>query len=86
MNEEPGYVYVWHWRKRLPRYFGRACRLVAWGKSNCVVVEFEDGFRVLTSRYSIRRVSGPPDPVPNPRRVRPVGPQPTPDDTIPRSA
>ena len=34
---------------------GQRCRVIARGRMNSVLVEFEDGFRVVTSRYAIRR-------------------------------
>lgn len=34
---------------------GSACRVVVRGKMNSVLVEFEDGERVVTSHYAIRK-------------------------------
>jgi len=51
--------HVWHWRSRLPERKGTACRVVARShRLGSVLVEFEDGFRVVTSRYAVRRQSG----------------------------
>ena len=36
--------------------YGQRCRIVARGKMNSVCVEFEDGSRVVTSRYPVRRI------------------------------
>jgi hypothetical protein len=50
------YVYVWRaigWRI-LDRK-GQRCRVVARGTMNSCLLEFEDGFRVVTSRNAIRR-------------------------------
>ena len=47
--------YVWRWRARLPERWGHRCRVVARGRLNSILVEFEDGFRVVTSRYAVRR-------------------------------
>jgi hypothetical protein len=45
----------WRWRKRLPKRFGARCRIVARARRmNSVLVEFEDGYRVVTSRFAVR--------------------------------
>ncbi|HZP33944.1 MAG TPA: hypothetical protein VFB23_11350 [Candidatus Acidoferrales bacterium] len=49
---------VWRWRPGPMRPIdrkGQRCRVVASGKMNSVCVEFEDGFRVITSRYAVRK-------------------------------
>lgn len=48
--------HVWFWRVRLPERKGQACRVIARGKMNSVLVGFEDGFKVVTSRYAVRKV------------------------------
>lgn len=54
---------VWFWRPRpwpgrcVDRK-GRRCRVAARGGMNSVLVEFEDGFRVVTSRHAVRRPVG----------------------------
>jgi len=50
------YFYYWYWKKKLPDRHGASCRVVARGALNSVLVEFEDGYRVVTSRYAVRRV------------------------------
>ena len=51
------YPLRWHWRARLPERKGQPCRVVARGAMNSVLVEFEsDRFRVVTSRYAVRRI------------------------------
>jgi len=47
---------VWFWRARLPERKGQACRVLARGRMNSVLVEFEDGYKVITSRYAVRRI------------------------------
>lgn len=47
---------VWWWKKRLPERKGQRCRVLARGALNSIEVEFEDGYRVITSRYAVRRV------------------------------
>lgn len=55
--------HVWWWRVRpvdlvtgaVTDRKGQACRIVARGAMNSIDVEFPDGFRVITSRYAVRR-------------------------------
>jgi hypothetical protein len=47
--------HVWWWRRRLPERKGQPCRVVARGAMNSILVEFGDGFRVVTSRHAVRR-------------------------------
>lgn len=51
------YDYIWFWRKRLGDRKNHRCRVLAWGKMNSILVEFEDGFRVITSRYAVRKAT-----------------------------
>lgn len=53
---EPPFDRVWFWKQKLPERKGQRCRIVAAGKKNSALVEFEDGFKVLTSRYAVRKV------------------------------
>lgn len=46
--------YVWYWRVKLGDRKGHPCRVVTRGALNSALVEFEDGYRVLTSRYAVR--------------------------------
>ena len=46
--------YTWYWRKKLGHRKGQRCMVVTRGKMNSILVEFEDGFRVITSRYAVR--------------------------------
>lgn len=46
----------WHWRKWMPERHGHLCRIVATGRMNSALVEFEDGARVITSRYAVRKL------------------------------
>jgi hypothetical protein len=47
--------HVWHWRVRLPDRKGERCRVLVRGKRNTVLLEFEDGVLVTTSRHAVRR-------------------------------
>lgn len=46
----------WRWRKYLVDRHGQLCRVLAVGKMNSALIKFEDGYRVLSSRYAVRRV------------------------------
>ncbi len=57
----PAFDHRWYWRQILPDRHGQACRVVARGKMNAILVEFEDGFRAITSRYAVRKRPAAPD-------------------------
>lgn len=46
----------WFWRAKLPDRHGQPCRVIARGKMNSILVEFADGWRVITSRHAVRRL------------------------------
>lgn len=48
---------IWFWRKWLGQRKGMRCRVVARGAMNSALVEFEDGYRVITSRYALRKAA-----------------------------
>lgn len=48
-------THTWFWRSRLPERKGQPCKVLARGKMNSILVEFEDGYKVVTSRYAVRR-------------------------------
>ncbi|HEY8256225.1 MAG TPA: hypothetical protein VIG08_01065 [Gemmatimonadales bacterium] len=51
------YDRVWRIKTRLPERKGQVCRiLVRSRRMNSCLVEFEDGYRVVTSRHAVRRV------------------------------
>jgi len=49
-------THYWRVRARLPERFGQRCRVLAVGRLNSALVEFEDGWRVVTCRYYVRRI------------------------------
>lgn len=56
-----GLSYVWAWRVRPldakgQSYMGKPCRVLARGKMNSCLVEFEDGAKFITSRNGLRRL------------------------------
>lgn len=52
----PPTQYVWRVRTRLPERFGQRCAvLVRSRRMNSCLVQFADGYRVVTSRNYVRR-------------------------------
>ena len=49
-------THYWRVRAKLPERFGQRCRVLARGKMNSCLVEFEDGTLVVTSRNFVRKV------------------------------
>jgi hypothetical protein len=48
-------LYIWRVKTRFPERYGTACKVLARGRLNTCLVEFDDGLRVTTSRnYVIR--------------------------------
>jgi hypothetical protein len=54
---DPAYPYRWRVRTRLAERFGMRCRVLVRGALNSALVEFADGFQVVTSRNYVRQVS-----------------------------
>lgn len=52
-------THFWRIRKRLPERFGQPCRVLARGRMNSILVEFADGYHVITSRNFVRRLPCP---------------------------
>jgi hypothetical protein len=46
----------WRIRKWLPDRHGSPCRVIARGRNGNILVEFEDGFKAVTPRFSVRRL------------------------------
>ena len=57
MGMPSGYDYIWYWKSRLPERHRQRCRVLVRGKMNSIAVEFQDGFRVVTSRYAVRKIN-----------------------------
>ena len=49
------YPYYWRVKTRLPERKGRSCRVLVRGSKNSCLVEFEDGYKVVTSRWYVRK-------------------------------
>ena len=48
------FPYVWFWRVKHGDRKGQPCRVLIRSTMNSVLVEFDDGFRTVTSRYAVR--------------------------------
>jgi hypothetical protein len=54
-NYKPVYDHVWYWKN--PHHgerLGQPCRIVRRGGRNSILVEFEDGFLTITSKWAVR--------------------------------
>lgn len=54
-------THVWYSRRTLPERKGCPCRVLARGRGRGprnVLVEFEDGRRVVSHRFAVRRMAG----------------------------
>ena len=50
--------HYWRVHTRLGERFGQTCRVVTRGSMNTILIEFDDGYRVATSRNYVRRLGG----------------------------
>jgi len=50
------YIYTWGNNEVRARFKGRGCDVVTRLKMNSVVLRFEDGEMLISSRYAIRKV------------------------------
>jgi hypothetical protein len=48
-------THTWRWKKILGHRFGQPCRVLVRGRMNSILVEFEDGYKVVTSRWAVRK-------------------------------
>ena len=70
----PAFNHVWFWLARLPERKGQCCAVLARGRMNSILVQFQDGFRVVTSRHAVRRLRPPTAPVQDRDTSRAVAP------------
>lgn len=49
------YPYIWRVKTRYPERLGQRCRVLARGRMNSALVEFDDGHKTVTSRNYFRR-------------------------------
>ena len=52
---DASFDHIWFWKSRLPSRKGSSCRVLVRGRMNSILVEFLDGYKVITSRYAVRR-------------------------------
>lgn len=50
------YIYVWGNNPVRAQFKGKRCKILAKGRMNSILLEFENGDKLLTSRYSVRLV------------------------------
>lgn len=50
------YVYIWGNNPVRARYKGKRCRVLARGRMNSWLIEFEDGEQTCSSRRALRRI------------------------------
>ena len=49
------YIYGWKNNAKRRTLYGRRCWVLAWGKMNSVLVEFEDGNKEVISRHALKK-------------------------------
>ena len=49
------YPCYWNWLVKLGDRKNHPCKILARGKMNSILIEFTDGYRVVTSRNAVRR-------------------------------
>lgn len=54
-NQTTDQLYRWFWKARLPERRGQLFRVLARGRLNSCLIEFEDGWRCVTSRNALRK-------------------------------
>ena len=47
--------YIWRVHTHLPERYGQRCRVTIRAGKNSILVEFEDGYKAVTSRNYVRR-------------------------------
>lgn len=61
MKQAEAYPYRFHWKNNPERekLFGKRCRVLSEGtKLRSVLIEFEDGEKIVTSTRALRRADG----------------------------
>lgn len=58
VGREIPFDHIWFWKPSPMRPIdrkGQFCRVLVRGRMNTILVEFEDGFQVVVSRYAVRQ-------------------------------
>lgn len=50
------YKHIWYWKKRLGERRFQPCKILACGTLNNVLIEFTDGYKVVTDRRGLRKL------------------------------
>lgn len=53
---KPAMTHRWYWKKYLTERHGQLCRVVVTGRMNSALIEFSDGYKVVSSRYAVRKL------------------------------
>jgi len=57
-NEGEEFNHYWYWKSKLGDRNRKKCKVIArGGRMNTIVVEFEDGHKVSTSRHAVRKIT-----------------------------
>jgi hypothetical protein len=51
------YDRIWYWKTRLPERKGQRCRIVVASRMQSALVEFDDGYRVVTCVRGLRKAT-----------------------------
>ena len=51
------YKYIWGNNEKRKTFKNRNCKVITKGRMNSICVEFENGERVITSRYAVRKLN-----------------------------
>lgn len=56
MREEFDHVFRWGNNPVRVKYKGKPCKVLRRGRLNSIVIKFEDGLRMVTSRNAVRKL------------------------------
>ena len=54
------FTHTWRWKNLLGERHGHLCRILTRGRNGNILVEFEDGYKVVTLRYALLKRPTPP--------------------------
>lgn len=49
------YIYCWKNNEKRKELYHKKCKILAKGRKNSILVEFENGDREVTSRYAVKK-------------------------------
>ena len=56
LTQRKVYIYAWGNNSVRKKYKGKTCRILARGRMNSILLLFENGKKLVSSRYSVRLV------------------------------